>query len=198
MTSAVAAAGLLLDIVGATILVVGVALKRPSDAVEEATLKYDVNAAADLAIAKQTADAQVGAALLALGFLGQLIAALGVNPTGPLAFGLAFGAAAVVAAGAVVGLLLVWRPRRAKRALWWRLSRTEMEQWPTVIEAYARELVGIREGPVPTPAERAVELMGERRWRSLVPDDERLPEPMRVSWHPSHVRGGEDVRPSPY
>jgi hypothetical protein len=138
--SAIDAAGLIVDAVGATVLVLGAALKRPWQATDEATPKYGYNAALDVALAKQTADAQVGAALLVAGFAAQLVAALGWTAESCLALALALAAAAILSAASILFLLLVWRPRRGARAMWSRLAGTQVDDWPNAIHTYAREL----------------------------------------------------------
>lgn len=83
--SALAAAGLLLDIAGAVVLGYAVFLRRAEQAIEEATDKYDFNADLHVSLALQTADAQAGLFLFVLGFLGQFLSATGLNPSGPWA-----------------------------------------------------------------------------------------------------------------
>jgi hypothetical protein len=58
--SALAAAGLLLDIAGAIVLGSAVFLRRAEQALEEATPKWDFQTDLHVSLARQTADAQAG------------------------------------------------------------------------------------------------------------------------------------------
>jgi hypothetical protein len=75
--SALTAAGLIFDIAGALILALGLVLKTPQATLDEATPKWNFNAALDASLAAQSADAQVGAGALVLGFTLQIGTALG-------------------------------------------------------------------------------------------------------------------------
>jgi hypothetical protein len=76
----IAAGGYLLDIVGALTLASAFMFKRPSNVVDEARTYVGGNLFLGTSVAKQTADAWVGGTLLALGFLGQFIQSVGVDP----------------------------------------------------------------------------------------------------------------------
>ena len=104
-------AGLIVDIAGAWAIAFGVMWKREEDIVTETTTFVGYNGALLESIAKQKADAQVGAVLLTIGFVGQFVASIGWESswahwwwTIPVAIG--------VGAGGFAFLMWYWRPRR--------------------------------------------------------------------------------------
>jgi hypothetical protein len=103
-----------LDIGGALMLAVGLAFRRPEVSVEEATNTFGgYSPAEDVARATQTADAQIGAGLLTLGFVLQLDSAIGWHKnTGWVTFGIAVGAAALFDLAAWLFLRCYWRRTR--------------------------------------------------------------------------------------
>jgi hypothetical protein len=114
--SAVTVGGLLLDIVGAVVLAFGFIFRKPSKAVAEATPMWDYNVSLDASLAAQTADAQVGAALLVLGFAVQMLAALGWHRNSSWsAVALAIPSAATLDALALLFLFKYWRPTRSAK-----------------------------------------------------------------------------------
>jgi hypothetical protein len=82
--SAVAAGGLILDIGGGLTLASAFLFKTPDDAVREAGSYWDSNPYLLPSLAKQTADAWIGAVLLTLGFSAQLAQAVGAPGMEPL------------------------------------------------------------------------------------------------------------------
>lgn len=74
MTSPLTAGGLLLDIAGAVALAMSFMTKKEKEALQEAGTYAGQNPFLFLSLAKQKADAWVGAALLIMGFLAQFVA----------------------------------------------------------------------------------------------------------------------------
>ena len=165
--SAVTAGGLVLDIAGAIILVRGLVLKRPEEALEESTPRYDFNAALDAGLAAQTADAQVGAALLVFGFGVQMATALGWHESSWWATGIALGAGAVTAVAAWEFLDRFWRPRKIREVLIARLRSLGVGDWWPALAAFGLLLNRPRHDESELIADYAVRLIGESRWASL-------------------------------
>lgn len=110
----IAAGGYILDIAGALTLASAFMFKRSDDITREAGSYYGANPFLGASVAKQTADAWVGGALLSLGFLAQFVQSVGANPgwaclwlTIPLAF--------VVAVAALLLLFFGLRPWNVRR-----------------------------------------------------------------------------------
>ena len=167
--SAVTAGGLVLDIAGAMIIALGLVLKTPEAALEESTPRWGFNAALDASLAAQTADAQIGAAMLVMGFAVQIAAALGWHEESWLATGIALGTAGVAAASAWVFLNRFWRPRRIRQVLYVRLRSLDVGNWWPVLAAFGQLLKRPRNEDE-LIAEYAVVLIGEKRWASLTAD----------------------------
>jgi hypothetical protein len=179
--SAPSAGGLILDVAGALFLAYALISRTAERAIEETTaLNYrNYNAALDLTRAQETADAQIGAALLVLGFLTQLSVALGWRETTWLDAGLACYGALVLVAMAVA-LERPWRKSRIRGSLAARLRVEEMGHWWPVMAEYGRALdhPPTREISVEiTFAEYGEQLLGRRRWTRLV-GDKPLPDVM--------------------
>jgi hypothetical protein len=165
--SAATAGGLLLDISGAIILALGLVMKTPELALEESTPRWDFNAVLDGSLAAQTADAQVGAGLLVLGFGVQMAAALGWRESSWLATGLALGAAALVATAAWMFLRYFWRPRKITQVLFVRLRSLNMASWWPALFAFGGLLNRPWFGESELIADYAIRLIGRTRWESL-------------------------------
>lgn len=177
--SAVAAGGLTLDIAGALLLASGLMFKPPEKAIDEASPKWNFNVALEANAASSTADAQVGAVLLAAGFAGQLASTLGARGAGWYAVGLAIGLALAIDFDALLFLVCVWRPWHIRRLLAARLASLEMGSWWPALAAYGSVL-----GHPPPPgigvdvtfAQYGEQLL-RRRWHRLV-DGFVLPDVM--------------------
>src|SRR5690348_7835436 len=79
--SPVASAGLVLDVAGALLIALGLIVKRPEEVAREVGSYVGSNPYLHISLLTQTADAQVGAAYLMLGFAGQFLAAAGWHPS---------------------------------------------------------------------------------------------------------------------
>jgi hypothetical protein len=174
--SAVAAGGLVLDIAGGLLLASGLMFKKPQQVVRE-TVTWggdDVNVDLDASLAKQTADARIGATLLALGFSVQLAGALGWHRTSDWrAVIYATVSAFLLDLAAVVLLLRVWRPRHLRAMLVTRLAVTQnVLHWRSILTEYG-PLLGERSTRLAadqeTTAEYAERLLGWR-WKRLTAD----------------------------
>ncbi len=158
----------MLDIGGALILVLGVALKHPEAVLEEATPKYDFNPELDAALAQQMADARVGAVLLAVGFTVQFVSALGVREDGWGLASLAIASAAVAVLGAW-GLLKWYRRECIRDVIYARLPGSDGSfdacVWESALCSFGRLLGQPWRGPGDEPLEEyAIRLIGKRRW----------------------------------
>lgn len=184
-TTPIAAGGYILDIVGALTLASAFALKRPKDVRLESASYYDSSPYLIVSLAKQTADAWVGGALLTLGFGGQFAQSVGANPswsrlefTVPIAGG--------VAVAAVSFLIKVLRPFNVRRTIEHQLAadreKNRTDLWaPKIIwnsRALGREIAdGER------PADVARWLIGDKRWERVSRDVD-LPEDVSQPYHP--------------
>jgi MFS family permease len=145
MANGVAIAALLADLFGALLLAWTLVFERAKDYVTMAVTAYGYNPRADVARAKETAQALAGLVLLGVGFAGQLSAAAGLSsdPGCPRPYG--------VAAGAIIlayGLVPVERRRRERNIIGTRLaeaakSGTTDDVW----RGYAQALARRGEGP---------------------------------------------------
>jgi hypothetical protein len=186
--SAATAAGLVLDAFGAAVLVFGLAFRRSWQTADLATFKYDFNSDIHIELAKQTADARVGATLLVAGFLGQLLAAVGVDCSSGVTVALA-----VCLAGAA-GLLAVtlWRRHEQRvgirRALLndLRRKRREPQIWQLILDEYG-PYIGAERGVDESPADYGKRVVGEDAWSELAGRDD-LPDYLTTPWHESHSR----------
>jgi hypothetical protein len=107
--SPVASAGLVLDVAGALLIAFGLIVKRPEEIAREVGSYLGSNPYLHISLLTQTADAQVGAAYLTLGFTGQLFAAAGWHPR------ISEFWAVVLASGlAAVGFGIAWWLRRLR------------------------------------------------------------------------------------
>jgi hypothetical protein len=88
--------------------------KRPKDIHQEAGSYYGGNPFLGPSIAKQTADAWVGASLLALGFLAQFVQSVGFDPAWACLW-LTLPLAAAICVVALLLLFLVLRPWNVRR-----------------------------------------------------------------------------------
>lgn len=185
--SATASAGLILDLVGAALLVFGAALRKSWETADMATTRYDFNPDVHVGLAKQTADARVGATLLVLGFSGQLLSAFGVDCS-------AGAVVAATSAGATLASLaaaLLWRPwerrvaiRRALANELWRHRRNMATLWQSILDAYGYRMNTPR-GDAETPEEYGKRLLGDERWQDLAGSGP-LPAQLREAWHRDH------------
>ena len=165
--SAVTAGGLVLDITGAILLVRGLVLKTPEVALEESSPKWNFNAALDASLAAQTADAQVGAGMLALGFGAQMAAALGWHESSWWTTGIALVAGMVAAVAAWEFLDHFWRPRKIEQALFARLRTLEIGSWWPALAAFGELMNRPWRGDNELVAAYGIRLIGEQRWASL-------------------------------
>jgi hypothetical protein len=179
VSSPFAAGGLVLDLTGAIILAIALALKRPAQrqAQTEQALKY--NAAVDLDLARQRVAAIVGVLLLVLGFACQLVASLGVQPSAQA--WIAPIAAAYLSLVTLGFLGLVLWPWAEHRAISQRLALFEPDEWAGfsvemphhvpeyqgVLAAYAFAL-GTRPRRGETPYDLASRILGYTRWCRLI------------------------------
>jgi hypothetical protein len=115
VSAPIAEAGLIVDIAGAWALALGLMVKREEEIVTEATTWAGYNSALLESMAEQKADAQVGAFLLTVGFLGQFVSSVGWAPswahwwwTIPVAIALSVAGFAF--------LMWFWRPRKVRSA----------------------------------------------------------------------------------
>jgi hypothetical protein len=164
LTSPIAAAGLLLDGVGALALASSFMFKRASQRLNEATSHWDWNAALDISLAKQTADAWVGGVLLAAGFAGQFASSVGgegssVCVTLPIAAG--------IAVASIVLLLVVLRPWYVRNAVAARLEARPVDDWPGILVTYGPEINVQPKRGSETPAAYGRRLLRSRRWQQL-------------------------------
>jgi len=176
--SALAAGGLTLDIAGALLLALGLMFKKPRQAIEEASPKWDFNTDLETSLASQTADAQAGGSLLILGFVVQLAAALGWREATWLDVAAAVASAAVLDAAVVVLLFRWWRPWQLRRMLFARLETLDYGPWWPALAAYGVHLQKPAPGNIAvevTFAEYGEQLLGRRLWRKLVAD-RQLPD----------------------
>lgn len=179
----------MLDIAGAWFLAMGIVMKKPDAAIEEATGKYDFNPALEASLAAQTADAQVGAVVLTAGFGVQMAAALGWHEPSWCATVIAILVGVLAAAAAWLFLHRYWRPRSVKRALVARLRAfsDHMGLWMPALLAYGQTLrCPWRGDPAETQAEYGERLVGRRRWAKLL-DGIELPE--LLTKRRSEIRG---------
>jgi hypothetical protein len=109
----VAEAGLVVDIAGAWALALSFMAKRSQEIVKETTTLAGWNPAQMESIAEQTADAQVGAVLLTLGFAGQFASSIGWTPSWATMW-LMLSAAAAVSIVAFAFLWWIWRPDKVR------------------------------------------------------------------------------------
>jgi len=172
MSSPLAAGGLILDIAGALALASAFAFKRPGDIAAEAGTYWDFNAPLLLSIAKQTADAWVGAALLMLGFAGQFDSALGSHS---LSFSVTVPLAIAIDLVALAGLYRGLRPWNVRRLIESLLAGQDVAKWHTSIiwlsRAQGRE---IEDGEPPQDLGRW--LLGSTRWERLTAVHDLSPE----------------------
>jgi len=186
--SAVTAGGLVLDIAGALILASGLVLKTVEEALDEASPRYDFNASLDASLASQTADAQVGAAVLVAGFLVQGAAALGWHEASWWATIAAVVAAGAAAAGAWMFLTRRWRPMRIRDALFHRLRMSQLGVWWPALAAFGALLAVQSKRDDETVEAFAVRIIGQRRWDVLTANVD--PNVLRVYTIPrSELRG---------
>ncbi len=129
MTSPITAGGLLLDIAGAYVLAMAFMFKNPKEARREAaTGIVGGNTFLYISLAKQTADAWVGATLLTGGFLAQLLDnAIGGERPSWLCLGITLSIAGALIVVAVLLLHFVVRPIFVGRAVESRLGFTWRE-----------------------------------------------------------------------
>lgn len=185
--SAAATAGLVLDAIGAAVLLYGAALRKSWDSADMATVRYDFNPDVHTGLAKQTADSRVGAALLITGFLGQLLAAVGVDCHAGKVVA-ASAASAALLGGAAVAVWLPWERRVwIRRALandLWSKRRSMATLWQPILDAYGRRMNQPR-NTSETPEAYGRRLLGAERWNDLVGNHE-VPEQLRAAWHSDH------------
>jgi hypothetical protein len=110
-----AEAGLIVDIAGAWAIALGLMWRREEDIVTEVTNWAGYNEPLLESIAKQKADAQVGAVLLTIGFAGQFVASIGWEPSWAH-WWWTIPAAIAVATGGFAFLMWFWRPRMVRLA----------------------------------------------------------------------------------
>jgi hypothetical protein len=166
--SALTAAGLIFDIAGALILALGLVLKTPQAALDEATPRWGFNAVLDASLAAQSADAQVGAGALVLGFALQTGTALGWQERSWTSTAIAVIVAIVCVASAWLFLLRWLRPHRIRELLAARLAASETGIWWPVLAAYGRILKTPFRGEPETIAQYAERLLGSRRFAAAV------------------------------
>jgi hypothetical protein len=166
-SSALAAAGLLVEIVGAMVLGSAVFLRRSEQILEEASPKWNFNAELHASLARQTADAQVGLALLIVGFAAQFTAALGVNPSGPWAWAVAGYLFSITVVGALLVLSEGLRPRYVRTAVLKQLERSDVNIWWLVLRAYGRQLNRYRSANQAW-GDFGLALLGSAAWDRLV------------------------------
>jgi hypothetical protein len=147
--------------------------KKPAQAIEELTPHYDFNSALDISAGTQTADAQVGAVLLVLGFLGQLASALGYGR----ASSWRTVCEALVAAGlfdllAVVFLTRFWQRHHVRGMLAARLvGFNDFANWWPALSIYGAALGYASDGGVTeTVAAFGARVLGSRGWERLTHD----------------------------
>jgi hypothetical protein len=167
--SAVAAAGLFLDIVGAVLLASAIFLRRADQALEEASPKWNFNADLHAGLARQTADAQAGLFLLVLGFTGQFVSAVGWSPTGVRAWAAAGYAVFVTVLGVLLILFDGLRPRYVQTALLKQLERSDVNEWWILLRAYGGQLGRHREANQAW-ADFGSALLGADTWSRLTTD----------------------------
>jgi hypothetical protein len=174
MSSPISAAGLVIDVAGALTLAMSLMFKQPAAMLTESGTYVGANPYFFFSQVKQTADAQVGAALLAIGFVLQLEGALGWHPAwAQLYWTLPMAAIADVAAVAL--LLPRWRRWHLRRAITVMMrgravtlsgsnSVDPLDQWRQAIERWA-EMMGVtrRNG-------EAWETFGERAYGAQWPE----------------------------
>jgi hypothetical protein len=189
VSSPFAAGGLVLDLAGALLLALALALKAPAQRQAESAQALKFSAALDLELAKQRANALVGALLLVFGFAFQLVAALGAQPSAPAWLAPLAAAIFAIAIGALL-IVFGW-PWMARRTIRQRLTLYEPDEWAGfsveipqhqaeqqgVLAAYAFAL-GKEPGPGETPYGLATRLLGCRRWCRLIRD-----ENLSGRWH---------------
>jgi hypothetical protein len=176
--SALAAAGLVLDIAGALMLAFGLMFKKPDVRVEETSTKLGWNTDLEIGLAEQTADAQIGAALLIVGFAFQLTAALGSHVQGWTATAVAIGAAVMVDLFAYWFLKQRWRPRHVKAMLAARIRRIDLGDWPSLLAMYGERLGYASDGGVTeTSLDFMRRILGSQRTDEITSGRE-LPAPL--------------------
>jgi hypothetical protein len=182
MTSPLTAGGLILDVAGAIGLASAFMFKKPRDVRAEGSSYWDFNAPLVVSLAKQTADAWVGGALLVLGFLGQFAQSVGWRPSGLRLFH-TIPAAVAVAVGAFLLLWFVLRPWNVRRAIASMLTGQReagrLTSWQGAIIVFAR-MLGREIQPGERPADLVIWMIGEKRWRRVttgvnIPEDVRDP-----------------------
>jgi hypothetical protein len=187
VSSPLAAGGLLLDVAGALMLASAFIFKRPSSVRSETAGYWGANPYLFVSLAKQTADAWIGGALLASGFLAQLLSAANVRASWLGVDG------ALAAAGAVdlLALLALWRvlrPFNVRRALeleltqrWHEYERDQPSReeasrvWWQGLVPWAHAAGVERQTGEPLHA-LGCRLLGKRRWRRLKTNS-GLPQP---------------------
>lgn len=156
-------------------------LKRPSDVVREAGSYYGSNPHLLTSLAKQTADAWIGGALLALGFGAQLAQAARWHPAWSLRVILPAAGGFVLILWLLLAMCLrPWNVRRVGRLqLDTRLEglreEEELKHWRGYIISGARTM-GREIQPGERPVDLAIWAVGRKRWNELtagleLPDD---------------------------
>ena len=171
-----AAGALVLEIVGAVTLAASFMFKRPSSWREETETLAGGNFKLFISMAIQSADAQVGALLLVLGFSGQFLSSLGDADWLSLLPALAIGVG--LAAGLVIFLLAYWRPRNVRRALAEQLVVRDRGEWWAAMNNWGAWLDRFEPGFMLFPRrwerrtgegvdEYGRRLVGRRRWHRI-------------------------------
>jgi hypothetical protein len=145
-------------------LALGLVVKTPQRALDESTPTWNFNVALDASLAAQTADAQVGAAMLMTGFGIQMAGALGWHESSWVATGIALASAIATASLTWVFLVFFWRPRRIRAILVARLRSLDMGLWWPALAAYGDRLKIHFSGDPETIAEFGQRLLGARLW----------------------------------
>jgi hypothetical protein len=177
MDSPITVAGLALDIAGAALLASAFILKQPKEMLREASTYLGWNSALYVSLARQKADAQIGFALLALGFLLQADGAVGWNP------GWATEALVLLLAGLAIAAALLCRPLWTRRLLrdalvellrdYWQGECQEqrdmppVDYWTRVLDGWASELNCEPKAALETYGEYGQRLLGRKRWAEL-------------------------------
>lgn len=165
--SAIAAAGLVLDIAGALLLALALIFAKPDQRLEEATPKWDFNVDLEVGLAEQTADAQAGAFLLMLGFTLQLGAVLGWHLMGWAAAVPAIVIATVFDLVIYALLRFLWRPHHAREMLAARLRITDFDPWWPALSIYGDRLGYSYDAANETIEDYGKRILGSTRWASV-------------------------------